>query len=396
MILQFIHTEADTPGPFSQIPGYKFKSVKVPSDVSITEDEARTLIQGSEAKLNSVLNGYVSYRAPELTVFMTEDELAAIPRDYVYALNDSNVFSFARLFTSGTNHGRPGNPFHQGFVFDREDLRPFIERVNSKAAGMKPRPADFSFSPHWATARGEVQVNAAEIPEAFPYPDFDGGELSFRHHAAFDSTANAPAVLFQYGQALYEGGDMTLGPQTKANFGAWVSLLTHLIPQVLAWRVQFTSLSAGRTVVGTNLPRIDIDNDLPTRTPDPSVVAWASLILDLIENYADSELTTLIDEVVDAFTAPPQQPGAPLSRSALLPALLAGLLLDDLFYSDKKIELADKAVNALGALGMPSSYRSDEAKVAILARIEGSELLIHQSGAAQGVLGLLKNIPVAN
>ena len=398
MIFQFLNTETDAPGPFTQVRGSKFKCVVVPTDSIVGSPDISAAILASEPLLISVMPEFASYKAPTFDAFIKDDDYARVPRDWVFSHNSSKVTSFARLFTSGMNHGRPANPFHQGFICTEDDVKPLIARANQVVPGVRPRPADFAFSDEWLDARGESQVNAAEIGPNFPYPKLSSSELSIRQHFAFDSSETSSAILYQFAQALYQGGDFTLPSADHDLFMNWVSLLTHLVPQRMAWRIFFNSLGGGpaRSAESLGLPRIDLAEGLPVRQVSPAAAIWASLVKTIYENYEDETFLVELDETISATEPAKFGSEVPPSRISLSAVLFTSLRWQASTFGTSEIEYADKAIAAMNELGWPVAFSTSKQREAIVGTLGNPSSLLNQSSRGPEILELLKSLPVIN
>ena len=398
MIFLFLNTETDAPGPFTQVRGSKFKCVVVPADSIVGSPDISAAILASEPMLISIMPEFASYKAPTFDAFIKDEDYARIPRDWVFSHNNMKVVSFARLFTSGMNHGRPANPFHQGFICIEDDVKPLIARANQIVPGVRPRPADLAFSDEWLDARGESQVNAAEIGPNFPYPKLSSSELSIRQHYAFDSSETSSAIIYQFAQSMYQGGDFTLPSGDHDLFMNWVSLLTHLVPQRMAWRIFFNSLGGGptRTAESLGLPRIDLAEGLPVRQVSPASSIWASIVKVIYENYEDETFLVELDETVSATS--PAQVGSdvPISRVSLTAVLFTALRWQGSAFGTSAVEYADKAIAAMNELGWPAAFVTLERREAILGTLDNPASLLNQSSRGPEILELLRSLPISS
>lgn len=398
MVVQFIYTETDVPGPFKVEGGFKVKCAVVPKEFDDANTNSVALIAASESKLNKILPEFASYRAPKVGVFMSDEEFASLPKEYSFGITSDGTYYFGRLFTCGVNHGRPDTPFHQGFIFDSTDINKVITVLNSKANGFGPRPADLAFAANWVLARGETEVNAAEIgSHSFPFPELRSADLSQIHHQAFDASDNAKEIVTRFGKAIYFGSDCALPMEEQARFSNWVSLLTHLVPQVLAWRMPFTSLQGASTSVPhSTFSAVRLGGSQTNGGVSSAVEVWSEIVMHAFNNGLDTELVAGIDSMTSNFLASSTvaDPNAKY-RNALSAVMLAYLFMDQDFFEDETSVLADRVVNACFEIGFPSGYRSESARDLVGNWMDSGDRLIHASAKSDMALGLLLDLPVS-
>jgi hypothetical protein len=379
MIIQFLYTETDAPGPFKVEGGYKFKVALVPSEFGGVAGES--VPQALEPELNRVLPHFTSYKAPEVGVFMSADEFAKLPRDHVFISTTGKSYGFGLLGTCGVNHGRPGTPFHQGFVFEEDDYKELLRVINQKSPEVRPRPVDLAFVSGWLTARGEIEVNAATFgSDSFPFVTFRQADLSQIHHQAFDSSSNPLAIVRHFGQALFDSTDMRLPMDSKTFFSQWVSLLTHLVPQSTSWRMFYSSLDAFAQRSEPGIPTFSLGESLSQGKVSPEVEIWSRVIHRVYSSGLDTDFLPLLERVIRFFAFPvmndvPSHKNRPL----LTMALLAFLFMEEALFDESEPELADDALDALISLGLPRRYRSAETKSEVQAILNSGDRLLHQT-----------------
>jgi hypothetical protein len=396
MIIQFLYTETDAPGPFKVEGGYKFKVALVPSEFGGVAGES--VPQALEPELNRVLPHFTSYKAPEVGVFMSADEFAKLPRDHVFISTTGKSYGFGLLGTCGVNHGRPGTPFHQGFVFEEDDYKELLRVINQKSPEVRPRPVDLAFVSGWLTARGEIEVNAATFgSDSFPFVTFRQADLSQIHHQAFDSSSNPLAIVRHFGQALFDSTDMRLPMDSKTFFSQWVSLLTHLVPQSTSWRMFYSSLDAFAQRSEPGIPTFSLGESLSQGKVSPEVEIWSRVIHRVYSSGLDTDFLPLLERVIRFFAFPvmndvPSHKNRPL----LTMALLAFLFMEEALFDESEPELADDALDALISLGLPRRYRSAETKSEVQAILNSGDRLLHQTVQWEQVLEVLDALELSD
>jgi hypothetical protein len=392
MIVQFLYTETDAPGPFKVEGGYKFKVALVPSAFGGVQGES--VPQAHEQELNRVLPHFTSYQAPEVGVFMSADEFAKLPRDHVFIATTAKTYGYGILGTCGVNHGRPGTPFHQGFVFEEDDFTELLRVVNQKSPEVRPRPIDLAFASGWLTARGEIEVNAATFgSDDFPFVTFRHADLSQIHHQAFDASSNALAIFRNFGQALFESTDMRLPIDSKTLFGQWVSLLTHLVPQSTSWRMFYSSLDELAPRPEPGVPRFYLGEPTSQVRFSPEVEIWARVIHRVYEAGLDTDFLPLLERVIRFFAFPVMnEVPSHKNRPLLTMALLAFLFMEEALFDQSEPELADDALDALISLGLPRRYRSQDTKFEVREILNAGDRLLHQTVQWDQVLEVLDDL----
>lgn len=396
MIIQFIYTETDVPGPFKKEGGFKFKCVVIPRSFQLGEPNDSQLIGGSETLLNSALPDFAGYRAPSVGVFTSDEEFSELPKEYVFSHLSAGHYAFGRLFTCGVNHGRPGTPFHQGFVVDSAGSKQLQDYLNRTSNHLHTRPIDFAFATPWMNARGEDEVNAALIDsDSFPKIGLQAADLSKLHHDVYDDHPKSKEILSQFAQAIYEAKDIHLPTDLHPNFSNWVSLLTHLIPQSVAWRLPFNSMNGEPVGSPNGFPQIVL-SDKEIQPLSTEVRAWVDVVDYILTNSLDTELTSKIDELVGVFYAG----GANSDNSykfhpALAITLLAFLILDDaMVLGSDADEVVDRALNSLLALGVPPYFESEQTKRLFESSLSEGDRILHHATQWEYFLKLIEGLPV--
>lgn len=395
MIVQFLYTETDAPGPFKVEGGYKFKVALVPTAFGGVQGES--VPESLEPELNRVLPHFTSYKAPEVGVFMSAEEFSKLPREHVYLEISSAIYGFGLLGTCGVNHGRPGTPFHQGFVFAENDFTELLSVVNQKSPEVRPRPIDLAFVSGWLTARGEIEVNAATFgSDDFPFVTFRQAELSQIHHQAFGASSNALAIFRDFGQALFDSTDMCLPKESKNVFSQWVSLLTHLVPQSTSWRMFYSSLDAFGPRTEPGIPRFSLGETTGQAKFSPEVEIWARVIHRVYDAGLDTDFLPLLERVVRFFAFPVMnEVQSQKNRPLLTMALLAFLFMEEALFDDSDPDLADDALDALISLGLPRRYRSEQTKSEVLEILNAGDRLLHQTVQWDQVLEVLDGLELS-
>lgn len=398
MIAQFVYGETDAPGPYRREGGFKFKCVNIPRFDSTSGDLA-TRINQIKPTLDKGNVEFSSYRAVEFDTFMSDQLFLALPKDYVFRQTSPSEFVFGRLFTSGDSHGRPQTPFHQGIVFTTQDLPNLLQELNLNSGTIRPRPIDLAFWKGWQNPRGELEVNKVELnPEEFCFPVLTDAQLSGEQHVAFDNHKESVAdILNRVATSLYAGQNMLLPNTTHNYFPQVFSIATHMLPQAFAWILGFTTLGVpkdnssfqpsapilGVTTVGTNF---SVAQD---------IAIWSDAICFAYENEFDSQLMQMVDQVSDLFKFSQNGPSNPAKyRPTLSTALIAFLLLNSVFVDDE--DLIDRAVKAIGILGLPSAYRSAESREQFKTLITDPSIALSLSGERATLLERFRTLPVSS
>lgn len=398
MIIQFVYAETDRPGPFKVEGGFKFKCAVIPEAFASAISNAGQVIQESGGKLDSILPEFAGYRAPNVGVFMSDAEFTGLPKDFVFTANGRGTFAFGRLFTCGVNHGRPNTPFHQGFIFDAQDLSQLKAELRRRSSGVSERPIDFAFSNAWVNPRGEDEVNSVEITDkSFPYPALRQADLSHIHHQAFNATIQKTDLLESFGQSVFNNEIFTFPEEQTPLFANWVSLLTHLIPNMMAWKTLFSSISESPSQLASPdaLLRI-VTGQSTTQAISPSVRTWASVAQHAFEAGLDTELIAGVDQMSKLFYGAKQTgEHSKQLRSGLTPLLLSYLFMEQaLFSEEEKVALADNIVEALIDIGLPFAFKSEVGRELIGQWMDSEDRLINAASQSDLFLGRLLDLQV--
>ena len=399
MIIQFVYAETDVPGPFKVEGGFKFKCAVIPESFLANVEDPNDAIQASGEKLDSILPEFAGYRAPNVGVFMSDAEFAALPKDYVFTANGRGTFAFGRLFTCGVNHGRPNTPFHQGFIFDDQDRKALSTELKRRSPAVSLRPIDFAFGNSWVNPRGEDEVNNVEISEkSFPFPELRQADLSQIHHQAFDSSSSGLALVESFGQAVYDNTRFTFPEAESARFANWISLLTHLIPNMMAWKTLFSSIPEKLSELAANdsLLRIETGSMNSSQPINQPVKTWAYVVEHAFVGGLDTELISGVDQMSKLFYGSKEHNTSNEKlRSGLTPLLLSYLFMEQAFFADdEQQELADSIIDALLEIGLPMAFKSEAGREQIGEWMDSGDRLIHSATQGDLCLGKLLDLNV--
>ena len=398
MIIQFVYGETDKPGPFKVEGGFKFKCAVIPNAFGVGVENQAAVIQASAPKLDSILPEFASYKAPNVGVFMSDAEFAALPKEYVFTANGRGTYAFGRLFTCGVNHGRPNTPFHQGFILDDADRGKLLAELKRTNAGVALRPIDFAFANVWVNPRGEDEVNAVEIDgSSFPYPNLREADLSHIHHQAFDSSSEPISVVEAFGQAIFDNKTFKFPQSLAAHFPNWVSLLTHSIPNPLAWRTLFSSIAEiPSQLPGSNALFTIVTGAGSTSATKSSVKTWAEVVRHAFDGGLDTELFAGVDAMSKLFYGAHQNDSPEqVLRSGLSPLLLAYLFMEQaLFDEGEQEQLADNIVDALFEIGLPVAFKSESSREQIGEWMDQGDRLVNSATRGDLFLGKLLDLQV--
>jgi predicted molibdopterin-dependent oxidoreductase YjgC len=203
MFVSFAYTECVSPGPFKKESGFKFKSVVQnavgQSSSSISDSELQIL-------LDKASGAFLPYRAPEIDPFMTREQFNALDKQFSIQRLDESHTMFTRMFTSGVSNGRPGNPFHQGFVFSKSKILAIVRSTADMADLEFARPVDFNDWADWLNPKGDAELEASELEQDNPpLPGKDDNSWKLSIESLFKSQPQAVfALLSEFESALRE------------------------------------------------------------------------------------------------------------------------------------------------------------------------------------------------
>lgn len=116
VLISFLYTECQSPGPYKVEPGFKIKSLAAWDSTTgnrmdkeivanpVLSEEVRKLVEHS-------VGSFPNYSAPEFSPFATREEF--LNQDLAWGIYEvaAGKLLILRQATSGTSYGRPGTPF---------------------------------------------------------------------------------------------------------------------------------------------------------------------------------------------------------------------------------------------------------------------------------------------
>ena len=396
MIAQYVYTETDAPGPYKKEGGFKYKCVNLPFFEDSPLDR-QTRINNLRPLLEVGSGEFFAYRAVDFDPFISADKFAELPKDYIYLETVAKRFIFGRLATSGTNHGRPRTPFHQGIVLEQSDLNTLMSEFNANSGGIRPRPIDMAFWSGWANPRGEVEVNAIELDEGdFCIPNQDAMELSATQNDAYIKNPQLIRdCLNRFASAIYHNQNILLPPSAKEDFPQIMSIATHMVPQGLGWLLGFTTLGAPKLPKNfePSAPAVGISEKETDFVANHFVQLWTDVILYAYDNGFDISLAQSVDRLASMFRF--QQGGTEPDKKlqSVLTLPLLAFVLTDADFADND-DLVNRCVAGIGGLGLPSGFRSNDAQKEFINWIQSAEIALNNAHGRGATVDQLSNLAV--
>ncbi len=367
MFAAFIYTECISPGPFKRESGFKFKSVQ---QVPLESDELAAA--SLEQRLNLASAAFLPYKAPTVDAFMTPDEFLALDKQWSLQEVGPGTYMFSRLFTSGVSNGRPDNPFHQGFVYDFVDIRAIVHSTGQMSGFLNARPADFATWADWCNPRGDAQLESAVLEDDNPpMPSLDSREWCSKAEATFEEDLDdSMQILSGFEAALRSGANFGIATEDSEDFLNWVSLLSHLIPVMAAWTMQYSSSDAAKQFAKVPARTSIFKSDSPVARVEVS--DWARLVKLVIEAGIHPELEDLIGFLSDALVF---DPNSGMQALAALPLACSFVNSDGLDPSDM-MEISNLSASLLFELSPPMAWVSENYAQQAFEQLESSTSLI--------------------
>lgn len=375
MFVNFLYTECNSAGPFKKEPGFKFKSVAFHPSPS----EGLSVVGSIEAKLDAITGSFLPFEAPTISPFMSQQDFERL--DKVWSLQETRAgnFVFTRQFTSGVSHGRPDNPFHQGFIFTTDDID-WIVRSTEELSGMEfARPADFTSWGDWLTPRGDDQLEAASFDQGNPpLPGINSVEWGQRiEELHFSDIDRSTSIISGFETAIRQGSNFGVHADTDLEFLNWVSFLTHLLPLIKGWQTRFTSTNAG-----SNFPSA-IDQICIYRQQELNVSSTQSNWTRIVQLILESGLVIELDRAV-GLVSRAYEFSSPGRSSALDALLIAACSLDSSLFED---HLASEVASCLdlvvGGINQPGKVLDFQAAERILDLFEKQESLLRRTQSGE-------------
>ena len=383
MFVSFAYTECVSPGPFKKESGFKFKSVVQnavgQSSSSISDSELQIL-------LDKASGAFLPYRAPEIDPFMTREQFNALDKQFSIQRLDESHTMFTRMFTSGVSNGRPGNPFHQGFVFSKSKILAIVRSTADMADLEFARPVDFNDWADWLNPKGDAELEASELEQDNPpLPGKDDNSWKLSIESLFKSQPQAVfALLSEFESALRESRTCKVFSNNTADFLTKVSLLTHLIPLLPSWRMEYSTgqLSSAKA---PSLQMVDSEtNNAPAPGP------WAQLAFDLLANGQIQNIDRSIGQLTSVLVFAEDKPVSWLAALPLAVALTPAQSLD----SDLGAKVASDSDLLLTGLPVPVSWSNAEASEMLLDLFSSPNHLLRQFSRSEAVYRKLSDLPV--
>jgi hypothetical protein len=247
LIISFIYTECQAPGPFKSEPGFKIKELMLwkTAQGKVFHDTLRP--DNSSAIEKSVMEaiGYLPhFEPPAMSPFITNSDFLALEKQWVFVRVPSGKYLFARMSTSGLTHGRRGNPFHSGILFDGESLGSMLSFwKKAKELPQVFSPVDL-FSWHgWQDPRTTEDLEKVVLaPESFPMPILRPKKRAVDDRAYFQENRAEIRTAFM----AVEKSFMTATPANFAAENSWdfmkqVSIVCSVLPPTLTWARNISS-----------------------------------------------------------------------------------------------------------------------------------------------------------
>jgi hypothetical protein len=383
MFVSFAYTECVSPGPFKKESGFKFKSV-----VQNTLSQGKAPVGDSELQLllDKASGVFLPYRAPEIDPFMTREQFHALDKQWSLQRLDESHTMFTRMFTSGVSNGRPGNPFHQGFVFSKSDTMAIIQSTADMTDMEFARPVDFSDWAEWLSPKGDAELEAATLEQDNPpLPGKDDKSWKISIENLFKTEPQTVlALLSEFESSLRESRACRVFSKGNENFLTKVSLLTHLVPLIPAWRMEY-STGQLTSAKAPSLQMMDSDGkDAPAPGP------WAQLAFELLINNQIQNIDRSIGQLTSVLEFSEEKPASWLAALPLAVALTPAQSLD----SDLGASLAKASDELLKALPVPMSWSNSVASEMLLDLLSSPNQLLRQFSRSEAVYRKLSELPV--
>lgn len=167
VLTSFLYTECQSPGPYKIEPGFKIKSIALWNNLTGArlDHEDESLIQAEPVgKLVELAVGtFPQYQAPNFSPFASREEFYDQETYWSFYGVSPDRLMLLRQATSGTSYGRPGNPFHQGLILEKDQIPEIIRSSYHRFGITNLRPTDYLCWDGWLMARGEQELEAASL-----------------------------------------------------------------------------------------------------------------------------------------------------------------------------------------------------------------------------------------
>jgi hypothetical protein len=300
VIATFIYTECQAPGPFKTEPGFKIKDLKVWKSQAnkiyheaIREDNKVELEQIVMEAVGSLPN----FEPPSMSPFITTTDFLALEKQWLYYLLPSGRYLFARMSTSGLTHGRRGNPFHMGVIFDKDDLRPILEFWRkSSSQDQIFSPADLYTWSGWQDPRTSEDVEQAVLSENnFPMPTLlpkprviDDSSYISEHRAEIRT------ALVAIENSYINRSQAVFGADDSWQFLKQSSIALSLLPPNLSWVSAISSTEEIKQFAGKSGWARGLIHGQTELVGPIKGVSWAGLAMEVLEKKQFQKIEALL------------------------------------------------------------------------------------------------------
>lgn len=384
MFVSFSYTECVAPGPFKKESGFKFKSVV---QNNLGENPLPSLGPEVQAILDKASGAFLPYRAPEIDPFMTREQFNALEKQWSLQRLDDSHTMFTRMFTSGVSNGRPGNPFHQGFVFSRSETLAIIRSTADLADLQFARPVDFHDWADWLGPKGDAELEVSELEEDNPpLPALDTGAWGIRISALASSEPQRTlALLAEFEACVREAGVCKVVSKGTEDFLTQVSLLTHLLPIEPSWRLEYSTTPTA----WAKLPALVMteSNAVSSAVPGP----WSELAFEVLRSGRIVDIDRAIGQLTSVLTFAEDKPASWLTALPLAVAMTPA----ETFDPELGTKLAKQCDALLTGLPVPVSWNSARDSELLLDQFLSPNQLLRQFSRSEAVYRKLSDLPVA-
>ena len=299
MIATFIYTECQKPGPFKAEPGFKIKDVKLwkTGDDRIFHQKITSSNSADIEKLvMEAVGSLPSFEPPTMSPFITQADFLQLEKQWIYFRLASGYLLFARMSTSGFTHGRRGNPFHMGILFDNSSLQSML-KFWRKASQKRQLyvPGDLFTWTGWQDPRTAEDLEKAELTsDQFPMPAlmqktrFIEDRNYINQHRSEIRTALV-AIENSYNKHV----PAEFGAEDSWNFMKQVDIATLFLPTSLAWSTNISSTASTPDFKGKDRwSRGILHGFAGPKTPSPS--SWVSVAMHVLDNDLFNEIEPLM------------------------------------------------------------------------------------------------------
>lgn len=256
MIISFIYTECQAPGPFKVEPGFKIKELALWKTAAgkVYHDSLRP--DNSSAIEQAVMEaiGYLPhFEPPAMSPFITNSDFLALEKQWVFVRIPSGKYLFARMSTSGLTHGRRGNPFHSGILFDPESLSAML--AFWKKAKELPQvfsPADLLTWQGWQDPRTTEDLEKVVLtPDGFPMPILRPKKRAVDDRGYLqENRAQIRTAFMAVEQSFMSSSPANLAAQNSWDFMKQVAITCSVLPPSLTWLRHISSAPNNSVYLG--------------------------------------------------------------------------------------------------------------------------------------------------